>query len=133
MLPDEAQTIFTLSPADPLTANTKYKVVVLSGAKAMNGSSFATNQSFAFTTGTAILPKVSLIIPNTLNNDASRATNIILQFSEPMNIQTVTNENIRLQTTDGIDIPIGDILPGAHNTFIFYCRSDYYVIFSIWV
>ena len=66
-----------------------------------------------------LLPTVTMLSPTDNAINVSRDPNIQLQFSETMNVATIINANIMLQTIAGVNVPISAIASGDNNQFTF--------------
>lgn len=99
---NSADTRFYFSPLAPLQPNTKYYIIINNTTNA-NGKN-VDGATFSFTTGSAMLPVVSIINPkNAANNVIVNNTAVEVSFSRA--VTNINNNNITLQANN-ITIPI---------------------------
>ncbi|MBY0379565.1 MAG: Ig-like domain-containing protein, partial [Burkholderiales bacterium] len=112
---NQTNTVFSTSPINPLSGQTKYYVTVKDAVKDQNGNSVVAQ--FTFTTGDLTAPMVSILNPNNNDQDITTQPTIQLKFSE--NVSNVDSTNVMLYDGEFNPVPLGSIILGANNTYTF--------------
>ena len=113
------------APTQALVPNTKYTLALKQGLKDLFGNSFEAEKVLSFTTGSsadAVVPKVVNTMPALNAQHASAAASVWAEFSEPMDVTTLTAANFKVLTE-----PEGVAVAGAisaENTKVFLAPSS---------
>lgn len=92
--------IATFNPAATLEASTTYTATITTGAKDLAGNALAAPKIWTFTTGTATdttAPTVTITVPVDLATGVAINADIIANFSEGMDPQTLTTSTFTLK------------------------------------
>jgi len=98
----------TLNPNADLTPGTSYTVTVTTGVKDVAGNALAAQSTWTFTTAAADVtpPTVAQTTPIGAT-DASVNTDVVVTFSEAMDVTTITTTTFTLTRTSGAGAPAG--------------------------
>lgn len=100
---------FTFAVAAPLSGSTSYQIIVSRNVRALTGATLLNEQTFNFTTSpSSSAPNVVMISPSNQSVGVETRPDIILQFSEAMNLTTLNQASIQL-VTNGLIVPISPI------------------------
>ena len=94
-----AGTTATFTPAANLAANTQFTATITNGVKDLSGNALAANQTWTFTTGSAIdttAPTVNLSTPANAATGVAVNSAVSSTFSEAMNALTISANSFQL-------------------------------------
>jgi hypothetical protein len=118
---DEANMTATFTP-DILDYGTTYNAVITTGVKDLEGNSLQTDFEWSFTTMTepdTVPPEIISVVPADGQTDLALDTEISIQFSEAVNVSTITLETLTVLNESGSTVGGTVTYDEANMTVIF--------------
>lgn len=110
---------FTFTAASQLANSTMYQLTVLTSAKNLAGVALAQPQTFSFSTSASLSSPTAVVIsPSHQAENVTTRPLITLQFSEPINPNTINTSSVRL-VAHGTALPITAINTFSNNQISF--------------
>ncbi len=102
---DNKNMVMTYAPLRSLSEATVYTVTVSETAEDLGGNNLAAAQSFTFETVPSSPPQIIYLGPDDAATGVTVETPVVVDFSEPVNPETVSSATFRLTPAGGIQVP----------------------------
>ena len=102
---DNNSMIMTYAPLRSLSEATEYTVTVSETAEDLGGNNLAAARSFTFKTVPSSPPQIIYLGPADAARGVTVETPVVVDFSEPVNPETVSTATFRLSPTGGNQVP----------------------------
>ena len=103
----EANRLLILTPRKPLVGSRVHDIDVATGIKDIAGNALASATTTQFTTSNAIDitgPTFVTVTPESATTNVPRGTTVQIGFSESMNVQTLNDANVHLETLASVRV-----------------------------